>query len=210
MWGLLGNTTRTLFLLASDEDTLGGEWDFPNEELPCFPLPPPPPIELGELLPPDREDGEQGLWYPFVVALFISNMVPDDEGRGEHADWGESWFGWRRLELSWGKGDELSGRFTGTGDIPDEDACIPHIQRSSALEGKVSNQLLTRVPFMWALLCIIKSNSSLILLYLASDRGVNVYCESSGSGESQPLLPPFKSFLERACDEFSRWIWFIH
>lgn len=124
MWGLLGKTSRTLFRLASDEDTFGGEWDFPNEELPCFPLPVPPPIEWGELLPPDKEDGEHGLWYPLVEPLLtMSNMVPEEDGRGEQADWGDSWFGCKRLELSWGNGDtELSGRFTGTGDIPDDEA----------------------------------------------------------------------------------------
>ena len=58
---------------------------------------------------------------------------------------------------------------------------------------------------MCALLCIINSNSSLILLYFASVLGVSVYWVSSGSGLSQPLEEPLCSFLLRAWMEI--WLW---
>ncbi len=58
---------------------------------------------------------------------------------------------------------------------------------------------LTLFPLICAaFLCIINSNSSLILLYFASVLGVKVYCVSSGSGLSQPLAEFLCSFLFNA------------
>lgn len=59
------------------------------------------------------------------------------------------------------------------------------------------NEILTRVPLCWCL-CIISWNSSSILVYLASVRGVKLYSIASGSGLSGDMAP-LCSFLLSAC-----------
>lgn len=57
----------------------------------------------------------------------------------------------------------------------------------------------TLLPLISELRCCIISSKSSFNLYLFSLRfGVNVYCESSGSGLSQPFDDPLCSFLFNA------------
>ena len=116
-------TTRMLFREASADDTFGGDVGFPIEL--CWFDDFAAITELGELLPPDIDDGEQARWYPLVAGPpILSIIAPDELGRGlTHADCGECCVGWRWLESWGGYGDEFNGKLTGTGDMPDDEGC---------------------------------------------------------------------------------------